>query len=344
MKHDNSSVNLRLSFDWNIDMEFRALCPNELDTWLDHVSHVFSADRQYFANHWHNDPWNDCEGIRIALDDGKIVSTVRVFIHQMYCHGEPITVGGIGEVSTRSEYRKRGIASRLLKDSIQFMEDREIAISMLHGGQRIYSVEGWKSIRRYYAKKIIQGNKTQKWNIRPANFTDTEEVEKLASIYDIYSRRFNGTFVRDDIAYWTDWVQTESQQTWVAEREGIIDGYVSVRGRDGELSVKEFVASEELFSQGKETALFDTLLSHIIAEMDEESLEVSYPAPIADGFNTPNVESYGSTMYRVIHPEAFPSHLRKELPSGLPDLLHRQYEGLAQEIKSHHIFWQTDGF
>ncbi len=344
MKHDSSSVNSRLSFDWNIDMEFRALYPDEFEAWLDHVSHVFSASRQYFANHWRNDPWKDCEGIRIALDDGKIVSTVRVFIRKMYLQGEPITVGGIGEVSTRSEYRKRGIASQLLKDSIQFMEDREIAISMLHGGQRIYSVEGWESVPRYFAKKTLQGNKTQQWNIRPANFKDTEEVEKLASIYDTYSRKFNGTFVRDDIAYWTDWVQAESPQTWIAERDDEIEGYVSVRRSDGELGVKEFVVSEKLFSQGKETVLFDALLSHIIAEMDEESLEIAYPAPIADGFNTPNVESSGSTMYHVIQPEALPSHIRKEFTKGLPDLLHSQSGTLAQRIKSHHIFWQTDGF
>ena len=325
-------------------MEFRALYPDELEAWLDHVSHVFSAGRQYFSNHWHNDPWKDFEGIRIALDDGKIVSTVRVFIRKMYFQGEPITVGGIGEVSTRSEYRKRGIATQLLKDSIQFMKDREIAMSMLHGGQRIYSEEGWESVPRFYARKTIQGSETQKWNIRPANFQDTEEVVKLASIYDTYTRKYNGTFVRDDIAYWTDWVQTESPQTWVAEQEEIIDGYVSVRRRDTALGVKEFAITEELFSQGKETELFETLLSHIIGEMNEESLVVEYPAPIADGFNAPKVESYGSTMYRVIQPDAFPPHFQEELTDDLPDFLHTQSADLAKDIKSHHIFWPTDGF
>ena len=62
---------------------------------------VFTGGRQYFSNHWHNDPWRDPEGIRIAMDNGAIVSTVRVFIRKMFLHGEPITVGGLGEVSTR---------------------------------------------------------------------------------------------------------------------------------------------------------------------------------------------------------------------------------------------------
>lgn len=326
------------------DMQFRALFPDELEAWLDHVSHVFSASRQYFSNHWHNDPWKDVEGIRVAVDDGKIVSTVRVFTRKMFLHGEPITVGGIGEVSTRSEYRKRGLATQLLKDSIQFMEDRNIAISLLHGSQHIYSLEGWESVPRYYAKKPLLGRKQQTWYIRPADFQDSNEVTQLASLYNTYSRKFNGTFVRDDMAYWTDWVQTELPQAWVAERDGTVEGYVSVRSRDGELGVKEFAVSEELFDQDKGTAFFDVLLSEVIAQMGEESLVVEYPAPIADGFNVPNVHPYGSTMYRIIQPDALPSHLKKERTNGLPELLHYQSVALAQDIKSHHIFWQTDGF
>ena len=44
-------------------MEFRALYPEELEAWFDHVTHVFSGNRQYFVNHWENDPWKDIEGI-----------------------------------------------------------------------------------------------------------------------------------------------------------------------------------------------------------------------------------------------------------------------------------------
>ncbi|MDE0085933.1 MAG: GNAT family N-acetyltransferase [Candidatus Poribacteria bacterium] len=325
-------------------MEFRALYPDELEAWLDHVTHVFSASRQYFSNHWHNDPWKDVEGIRVAVDDGKIVSTVRVFIRKMYFHGESISVGGIGEVSTRPEYRTRGLATQLLKDSIQFMENRQIAISMLHGSQRIYSVEGWESVPRYYAKKTFIGRKQREWNIRPVNFEDSNEVAQFASLYDSYSRKFNGTFVRDDAAYWTDWVQTESPQAWVAERDGVIDGYVSVRGRNGELGVKEFVASEELFAENEATDFFEAVLSDVIAQMDAKELEVEYPAPIADGFNAPKVEAHGSTMYRVILPDLFHPKMRQDLSDTLPDLLHSQSETLAQDIKSHHIFWPTDGF
>jgi len=320
-------------------MEFRSLNADELEVWLDHVTHVFSGGRQYFSNHWHNDPWRDPEGIRIAVDNGKIVSTVRVFIRKMFLHGEPVTVGGIGEVSTRSEYQRRGLATQLLQDAIRFMESRDIVTSSLHGSQRIYSVEGWEKVPRYYAKQPMTARKQVAWHVRPANFDDTTEVERIAALYDGYARKFNGTFVRDDMAYWTKWVRTESPSAWIAERDGDIEGYVSVIRDKDELNVEEFCVSDSIFAEDRGQRLFADLLSHVIAQIDAESLEVIYPAPIADGFNAPTIEEHGSAMYRINLPDALP-----HIFDSIPDMLHNQPQSLSQGIRSHHIFWYTDGY
>ena len=320
-------------------MEFRALFPDELEKWLDHVTHVFSGGRQYFSNHWHNDPWRDPEGIQIAVDNGTIVSTVRVFIRKMFLHGEPVTVGGIGEVSTRPEYQRRGLATQLLKDSIRFMESRDIVMSSLHGSQRIYSVEGWEKVPRYYARQPLTAKKQGVWEVRPANFDDTAEVKRIAAIYDTYARKFNGTFVRDDMAYWTEWVRTESPSAWVAERNGNIEGYVSVVRREDQLNVEEFIVSDAIFAEDRGQGLFEDLLSNVIAQLDAESLEVIYPAPIADGFNAPTIEERGSAMYRINQPDAL-----SNASDSIPNLLHNQPQPLSQGIRSHHIFWYTDGY
>lgn len=325
-------------------MEFRALYPEELEAWLDHVTSVFTGGRQYFSNHWHNDPWRDAEGIRVALDKGTIVSTVRVFIRKVFLHGEPITVGGIGEVSTRPEYRRHGIATQLLKDSIRFMESRDIVVSVLFGSQRIYSIEGWEKVPRYYARQSFSADKQSAWEVRPANFDDEAEVKRLSDLYNGYARKFNGTVVRDHIAYWTQWVRTESPNAYVAERDGNIEGYVSVNRREDEFGVKEFIASEEAFGQDRGKQLFEDMLSNVIAQMDAESLEVVYPAPIADGFNAPTIDEQGSAMYRIIQPAALSEKMASAAFNSIPNLLHNQPKPLAQGIRSHHIFWYTDGF
>ena len=325
-------------------MEFRALRPEELETWLDHVTSVFTGGRQYFFNHWHNDPWQDAEGIRIAVDKGTIVSTVRVFIRKIFLHGEPITVGGIGEVSTSPEYRRRGIATQLLKDSIRFMESRDIVVSVLFGSQRIYSIEGWEKVPRYYARQSFRAERQSEWEVRPANFDDAVEVKRIADLYDGYARKFNGTVVRDEIGYWTQWVRTESPNAWVAERDGNIEGYVSVSLREDGLSVKEFIASEGALEEENGRHLFEGMLSSVVAQMDTESLEVIYPAPIADGFNAPAIEEQGSAMYRIIQPAVLSEKMASPAFNSIPNLLHNQPVPLAQGIQSHHIFWYTDGF
>jgi hypothetical protein len=87
-------------------MELRTLRPEELDAWLDFVHRVFNVPRAYCARHWHNDPWRSCEGIRVAVDRGQILSTVRVFRRRIYLGGVPVTMGGIGEVSTDPAYQR----------------------------------------------------------------------------------------------------------------------------------------------------------------------------------------------------------------------------------------------
>ena len=325
-------------------MEFRALHPEELEVWLDHVTSVFTGGRQYFSNHWHNDPWRDAAGIRVAVDNGTIVSTVRVFIRKMFLHGVPITVGGIGEVSTRPEYRRRGIATQLLQDSIGFMESRDIAVSLLFGSQKIYSIEGWEKVPRYYARQSFTAEKASAWEVRPANFDDDVEVTRIADLYDRYARKFNGTLVRDEMAYWTQWVRTESSNAWVAERDGSIEGYVSVTPREDALSVKEFIASETAFAADRGKHLLEDMLSNVIAQVDVESLEVVYPAPIADGFNAPAIEEQGSAMYRIIQPAVLSEKMTSPAFNSIPNLLYNQPAPLAQGIRSHHIFWYTDGF
>ena len=316
-------------------MEFRALHPEELEPWFDHVGHVFSTSRQYFVNHWEGDPWKDPAGIRVAVDKGKIVSTLRVFSRAMFLHGEQVSVGGIGEVSTLPEYRRRGLATQLLKDAIRFMEEREIAISSLHGSQRIYSAEGWESVQRHQAMQHFSRRESTAWTIRPADFDSQNELAQIATLYDNYSRKFNGAFVRDNLAYWTDWVKTESPDAWVAEKSGMLEGYIAVAGK---LSVEEFAVSDAQFSQDRGKRLFEAMLGHIIAQKDAETLEVEYAAPIADGFNAPKVHAYGGTMYRVINADKMPSQ------DALPALLHNQPASLTQGLQSHHIFWPTDNF
>ncbi len=322
-------------------VEFRALRAAELEAWFDHAETVFSVPRQHFVNHWSNDPWKDLEGIRVAVDGGRIASTVRLFLRRMYLGGVPVAVGGIGEVSTLPEYRRRGLATRLLQDAVGFMRERGIALSSLAGDQRIYGAEGWERIPLYYARTQMAAEADGAFHIRPADLGVVAELETLAALYDAYARRFNGTIVRDHPGYWEDWFTTESPRVWVAEAEGAIKAYVSLSetGDAEGLEVKEFVAGNDIFELDGGRRAFAALIGQGIAATGRDAHTIVFPAPVARGFEACEVEELGNLMYRVIDGSRLPRKF-----DCLGDLLHRQPEAWDQGLLSHHVFWTTDGF
>ena len=322
-------------------MEFRGLRAAELEAWLDHAATVFNTPRTHFANHWHNDPWKDLEGIRVAVDGGRIASTVRVFVRRIHLGGERVAAGGIGEVSTLPEYRRRGLATRLLRDAVGFMRERGIAISSLFGDQGIYRAEGWERVPLYYAWRQMGAKVDRAFRIRPADPGQGSELETLAALYDAYARRFNGTLVRDHPGYWRDWFPAESPRVWVAEAGGVIKAYLSLSGNGSKegLEVKEFAAGDEVFAHDGGKRAFEALIGQGIAATGRDTHAVVFPAPIARGFEAGKVEGVGSLMYRVIDPSLLPPG-----SDGLGGRLHRQPRGWDQGIKSHHVFWTSDGF
>ena len=322
-------------------MEIRALRETELEAWFDHAATVFSTPRAHFVNHWYNDPWKDLEGIRVAVDGGRIASTVRVFRRRIYLGGERVAAAGIGEVSTLPKYRRRGLATRLLRDAVGFMQERGIAISSLFGDQGIYRAAGWERIPLYYAWIKMGAKVDRAFRIRPADLGQDTEVETLAALYDAYARRFNGTLVRDHPGYWRDWFPTESPRVWVAEAQGAIRAYLSLsaNGKKEGLEVKEFVAGDEVFAHDGGKRAFEALIGKGIAATGRDTHAVVFPAPVARGFEAGTVEGVGNLMYLVIDQSLLPQGF-----DGLGNLLHRQPREWDQGIKSHHVFCTTDGF
>ena len=322
-------------------MEFRALRGSELEAWFDHAATVFSTPRAHFVNHWFNDPWKDLEGIRVAVDGGRIASTVRVFMRRIYLGGVRVAAGGIGEVSTLPEYRRRGLATRLLRDAVGFMRERGIAVSSLFGDQGIYRAEGWERVPLYYAWRQMGAKVDRAFRIRPANLAEGPELEELSALYDAYARRFNGTLVRDHPGYWRDWFPTESPRVWVAEAQGAVKAYLSLsaNGKKEGLEVKEFAAGDEVFADDGGKRAFEALIGKGIEATGGDTLEVAFPAPVARGFEAGRVEAVGNLMYRVIDQSLMPPGF-----DGLGNLLHRQPRQRDQGIRSHHVFCTTDGF
>lgn len=325
-------------------VEFRSLHAEELDSWLDHCIFVFNKGvpsagfRSYFRNHYVNDPWLKTEDILVAVEDGKILSTVRVFHRRIYMLGEEISMGGIGEVSTKPEYQRRGLSSQLLRLAVERMQERGFAVSWLSGILHdFYGKHGWQSVERRFVEAPLAASAVTvpNPNVRKVDFE--LDLPKLMELYASTASAWIGALVRSHPDYWSKWVRCEAQTKVMLAApspDGArLDGYIAATFHAEGLLVHEWIVRK-----GTDPVMvWDRLIEGLRLENGILPTNVKVAKPLADLLETrltPFRESSDeATKYRLIRPfEA--GGRRIETTEQLVTLMNQ--EG--------YVFWNMDAF
>lgn len=272
---------------------FRALRPAELDDWYAHCQSVFQEeDADYFRKHYERDPDAASDLIFVALDEDAIVSTVRVFARKVWISGRLVSMGGIGEVSTKPFYRRQGIAAALLDMAISAMEAEGMQLSILFGNAPLYSRKGWRfcdvvstDIRADALPELPKGVA-----IRP--FTEGD-LPWLMGMYDLTAARMDGAIFRSE-AYWRGWVLPHWLSPMVLQAEDSPVAYCAgslTRDDPTRASVTEmaFAPQAEPLAAGMLRALAQTLGADV----------VRFPAMILPGIAGHRVEETRGMMCRL---------------------------------------------
>lgn len=313
-------------------MEFRTLRIEELDQWIDHCLYVFNGGkysesfRQYFKNHWMNDPWRDLESIFVAVDEGKIASTVRVFRRKIYLGGQIVDMGGIGEVSTKAEYQNKGLSKKLLALAIKRMQELGIKVSILFTGHDkfgFYNKSGWQNTKRYFNVTSITAKDEFNHNIIPVNW-DTD-LAAVSQIHSSYSKCLSGVIVRDSKDYWKDWVTIEAKKFYVIEDNNKIIAYVDFEKNEKNIRIKEF---GELESEG---SLFSSLASKLAAMNNLDECEIVYSSSIKSNLVPDRINEEAYEMIRLIS------------PFKLDNLFIESTEQLVNTVQNM-TFWDIDSY
>lgn len=188
----------------------------------------------YFARHYYNDPHRDASLVRVASfgDDERIVASCRVFqrtiVAPLGVEGV-IDAGGIGEVCTLAEHRRRGLSSQLLQQAFSVMISlhssapltaRNMKLSFLHSAPAFFSVyqkAGCVSIRSRWSVigiSMSNGPDDESRNfVQAARFP--EDTTTLQALHRQYSEtRFVGCIIRSD-TYWNDYLSKELENLFV---------------------------------------------------------------------------------------------------------------------------------
>jgi len=233
----------------------RCLKESELEKWLEFVPMTFSNGnpapefRQYFRNHYYNDPLSGLDSIFVALEEGEIASTLRVFNRKTHLNGTTIATGGIGEVCTDPKYRAQGLSTKLLEKAIEYMNEKGLLISTLRTGLfEFYRRRGWAE-----SNSLLSVRQLSEATFDASNFTDfrvreidwEHDLSALQALHEASAIRANGVFVRDNQDYWTKWVACEAgvAPTIVTTNDGTAVAYLFAEwDQKVDVKVKEFCA------------------------------------------------------------------------------------------------------
>jgi predicted N-acetyltransferase YhbS len=232
--------------DWHMtepgidDFEIRSITASEFQATLDFQQRIFyvhDMPRQYpnyFENLDKRDPYFRRENVFVALKNGKIVSHVQVFPKLIRVGKAYVWMGGVGGVATDPEYRRRGLASRLMRKSLEYMNDEGLETSLLFGDPEYYRRFGYEvaapaSGFRVDSKREVRWPNGYSWR----KF-EREDMDEVMGIYDQVNEDRTLSVVR-------------SKETWLRQLDNPIspanedtEGFTVVEGSSGVLAYARF--------------------------------------------------------------------------------------------------------
>ena len=137
--------------------------------------------------------WN-LNNLRIIVEDDKVVSHIGVSQHAISVYGCRTKVGSIGSVCTHPDYRKRGFATMLLKDTIKMLYANGATVMIISGGRGLYQRAGCRGAGKRYNFNINRSDLDRfpsvPGDIEIASYQESEHLKEFAEIQQREAIRF----------------------------------------------------------------------------------------------------------------------------------------------------------
>ncbi|MGC8834987.1 MAG: GNAT family N-acetyltransferase, partial [Armatimonadota bacterium] len=93
-------------------VEYFEITPDRFEEAIRLWIKVFGWDgRSYFENYYYHDPWYASDCSLATYVNGAMVSAVHICRRPVRVNGETVWMGGIANVVTLEQYRRRGFSS-----------------------------------------------------------------------------------------------------------------------------------------------------------------------------------------------------------------------------------------
>src|SRR5947209_20016788 len=135
--------------------------------------------------------------MRGAFQDGVQVGGYILFGRILRMGAANLLTGCIGSVVTHPDHRKKGVASALMRDAIQYAEQHGYALLLLDGIPKFYYRYGYVDMFDLSTVDVDRGailaQSSQGYPVRPATADDSTH---LLALYNRHYGHYTGSFAR----------------------------------------------------------------------------------------------------------------------------------------------------
>lgn len=237
--------------------------------------------------------------------DGKLAGKAHIIPLQVLINEKRLPMGGISSVCTWPEYRRQGIAKKLMYRTLEEMNKQNQTISYLHPFHvGFYRKLGWElAFEKHNLTIPIEklkgyGKQSEGYMVRESNDLKTMQI-----IYHSYAVQFNGMLDRDEL-WWQQRVLTNSSaQIAIAYNDkDIAEGYVVYEVKENILTVQDYA----YVNQNGRNLVFNFITNH---DSMANSVKITVPKndlllyTLDDPMIENEIEPY--FMIRIVNVQAF---------------------------------------
>ena len=205
--------------------------PDELDPVLDFVGTDGTAPREYYQAIWQHSPGAKDEHSRVVFVDGVPVSHLRLHEREMRLGATVVRHGGVGDVGTHPDHRRRGYGRMLLEDAQEYFRAAGMDLAIIFSGvHHFYCNCGYEKCPAVTYKVRADRSVYGRWGgLRVRWFEPDRDLQAVSAVYDAYNASRPMSIVRG-ADHW------RRQRLW--SRRGHPEGFIvcELGRRGGELA------------------------------------------------------------------------------------------------------------
>ena len=248
----------------------------------------FGGDEEQALTVLRDDPRYNFSHIIVAEYEGEIVGTTTVFPAQMWLSGVPVKVGAVSGLVVLPEFRRRGVAAKMMEFSVMRMFAEGWALSVLFPfSAKYYRKFSYGTLSDCHAYRLNPSNLTvfvEGHKVRPFQ---PEDLPMMRVMYKGQLTWHNGWFTRSND--WWEKIIEQWPDIMVFDNDGIIEGYYLYEIKTSErgervMHIKEIFAAEDAAYRG--------LIGYLAAQNEADVIEYLAPpnTPLRHALRQPRAD------------------------------------------------------